>query len=118
MHSYSETSKNTYLILVGTYRTPLNVVRGKIAGKENEKTITDIDKSFWSLPFKVRLEKCVVALRNSWRVAEGVVEEECDVRAERGEGGGGESAEPGDTEPEEQGVEPPQYLEQVKDNID
>lgn len=40
----------------------------------------------------------------------GGVADEYGVRAERGDGGGGDSAEPGDTEPDEQGVEPPQYL--------
>lgn len=63
-------------------------------------------------PFNVRLEKCVVALRNSWRVAEGVVHRGGWDNADRGDGGGGDSAaDPGDTEPDEQGVEPPQYLE-------
>lgn len=34
----------------------------------------------------------------------------CD-NADRGDGGGGDNAaEPGDTEPDEHGVEPPQYL--------
>lgn len=37
--------------------------------------------------------------------------EGAEGREGRGDGGGGDSAEPGDTDPEEQGVEPPQYLE-------
>lgn len=63
------------------------------------------------LPFKVKLEKCVVAFKNSCNVADGVEEcDPCDDNADRGEGGGGDKADPGDTEPDEQGVEPPQYL--------
>lgn len=54
----------------------------------------------------MRLEKCVVALRNSCRVAEGAEGRE----GARGEGGGGDNAEPGETDPEEHGVDPPQYV--------
>lgn len=53
---------------------------------------------------RVRLEKCVVVFKNSWRVADDVGNEV------RGDSGGGDSADPGDTDPEEHGVEPPQYL--------
>lgn len=45
-------------------------------------------------------------------MAEGVVQRGGWDNADRGDGGGGDSAaDPGDTEPDEQGVEPPQYLE-------
>lgn len=50
----------------------------------------------------------MVALRNSCRVAEGV-----PGKGARGEGGGGDRTDPGETEPDEHGVEPPQYLKNV-----
>lgn len=60
----------------------------------------------------------MVALRNSCSVAEGVVHNGGWDRADRGDGGGGDNAaDPGDTEPDEHGVDPPQYLgnKQVRD---
>lgn len=56
----------------------------------------------------------MVVCRNSCNVAEGVP---VGGRAPRGDGGGGESADPGDTDPEEHGVEPPQYLKQKPINF-
>ena len=57
----------------------------------------------------MRLEKCVVVFKNSCKVADDV------GIADRGDAGGGDSADPGDTDPDEHGVEPPQYLNVVID---
>lgn len=61
--------------------------------------------TLFNLPLSVRLEKCVVVFRNSWSVAE-----EVQGNADRGDAGGGDNADPGDTDPEEHGVDPPPYL--------
>lgn len=55
------------------------------------------------VPLSVRLEKWLVVFRNSCKVAGWAA-------GARGDAGGGDKADPGDTDPEEHGVEPPQYL--------